>query len=400
MKSSVIAILAFVIVFSSWAQKPQIVIPFRSKNKWGYSDTLGRIKIKPKYDTVSLFDYDMVYKDNHVFAEAKLNGRPLIIDERGTVAVPPKYDYVKLINGLAEPTFIISKNNKFGLFAKGKELVAPTCDYIVDYSWEGLFQICQNHKCGLIDLNGNILIPTIYDAVEHLSYYDVTKTKDQQPGYNWKGIWDKQPVYYKIKAANTGTLSQEIPKLERLGLETESISKDNIDKFIDSVTKEFGLDSVQIKYNNLAILYKGSAKGIILTDAPKKIYFFSKSYNINYLKYFSPNSRNSWNHNSAAYIIGSLNGKYGIINEMEEQILPFIYDHIEERDGFFLLKQNGKTGFFVWNTMYPVIQPSYDAYLWKQYIPVNNGWRFTLFKIIKNGRTEFVGENGVNYFKD
>ena len=81
-------------------------------------------------------------------------------------------------------------------------------------------------------------------------------------------------------------------------------------------------------------------------------------------------------------------------------MLPFEYDGIEEKDGFFLLKQNSRIGFFIWNSVYPVVQPAYEEYIGKQHIPVNNGWRFTLFRIMKNGRGGFVGENGVAYFKD
>jgi hypothetical protein len=350
----------------------------------GYSDTLGKIKIEPKYDTVSLFDYDIVYKGNHVIAEVKLNGKPMIINEKGISVVPPKYDYIKLINGSEEPTFIISRNNKFGLFSKGKELFPAVSDWLSD-TYPGLYELHTNGKYGLINSKGEILIPVIYDQLRPMG----SKT----PGFmDWQCIsYSKEPEILSVKLPKENWHYQRVPQTEELDYNP----KDNINKIIDSATKEFGLDSVLIKYNNAAIFYKGSAKGIILPDVTKKVYIFSKRYNIHYIKYFSPWSRNSWNSNSAAYIIVSLKGKLGMINEREEQVLPFEYDNIEERDRFFLLNQNGKIGFFIWNTIHPVIQPAFDEYLWKVYIPVNNGWRFTLFKIVKNGRTGFVGETGL-----
>jgi hypothetical protein len=203
-------------------------------------------------------------------------------------------------------------------------------------------------------------------------------------------------VYYVIKPATISTLSQAPPGELLL---SDFIPKDELNKAVESVKAQYGFDSAQLK-NNAAVLYKGALPGILFPKEEKKIYFFSKPYKIHSIKYFFPGARNSWNNNSVAYIISGLSGKYGIINEREDVVLPFNYDTIEEKDEMFLLKQNAKIGFFIWNTVHPVIQPAYDEYLWKQYIPVNNGWRFTLFKVVQKGKAFFVGENGVAYFKD
>jgi hypothetical protein len=389
MKTFVFGVFACFIFFQSSSQSPQVIVPFRLGNKWGYSDTLGKIKIKPKYDSVSLFDYDMVYKGNHVFAEVKLNGKPMMINEQGAVVVPPKYDYIKLIDGLEEATFIISKNNKFGLFAKGKELFPPVSDWMADAYPGRFYEVHTNGKSGLINMKGEIVIPIIYDRLHPAG--------GKTPGFmDWQCVvYGKEPELRTVELPKENWNSQRIPEVETI----DYMSDNNIDKIIDSATKEFGFDSIQLKYQ-AAVAYKGDKRGIILPDATKKVYLFSKPYDIYHIKYFPPNSRSSWNKNSASYIIASLDGKYGMINEREEQVLPFEYDGIENSNGFFLLKQNNKIGFFIWNTVYPVIQPAYDEYIGERYIPVNNRWRFTLFKIIKNGRTGFVGENGVAYFKD
>lgn len=389
MKTLIFGVLACYIFLHSFSQSPQILVPFRMGNKWGYSDTLGKIKIKVRYDTVLLFDYDMVRKGNHVIAEVKLNGRTMMINEKGTVVVPPKYDFIKQIEGLEEPTFIISRNNKFGLFAKGKELFPPVSDYMQD-SYPGFYEVHTNGKSGLINNAGKVVIPIIYDELYRIG--------GKKTGFlDWQCIvYGKQPEVRAVKLPEENWLSQRVPETEEL----DYIPRDNLNKIIDSVTKEFALESVQLTYNNVAVIYKGATMGILLPDVTKKVYFFSKPYDIQHIKFLSPWSRNSWNKNSAAYIIAKVNGKYGVINEREEQVLPFEYDNIEEKDGFFLLKQNGKIGFFIWNTIYPVIQPAYDEYLWKQYIPVKSRWRFTLFKVVKNGRSGFAGENGVAYFKD
>ena len=95
-------ILTFTIVICLKAlavssQSLPILVPFRDGDKWGYSDTLGNIKIQPKYDTVPLFNYDMIHKGNHVIAVVKLKGKPMVINERGTIIVPSKYDYIRVV---------------------------------------------------------------------------------------------------------------------------------------------------------------------------------------------------------------------------------------------------------------------------------------------------------------
>jgi WG containing repeat len=391
MKILVLSVTACLAFLYSISQSPRILVPYRVGNKWGYSDTLGKIKIQPKYDTVSLFDYDMVFKGNHVITLVKLKGKPMAINEMGAVIVPPKYDHININWSLDEPTFFIKRNDKWGVFTKGKELFEPVYDYMDDYSYEGFYQVHSKDKWGLINSDGKIVIPVIYDQIR--------KMDNKQPGYtNWDGImWGKEPVSYTIKRANVVRLSGSGPA-ELMDL-PGFMSSEDLGEVNDSVKIEYGLDSVRMK-NYTGIVYKGAMQGLFLPTEVKKVYFFSKQYSIHHIKYFSVDERNSWNKNSIAYIIASLNGKYGMMNEAEREVLPFAYDSIEERDGFFLLKRNGKVGFFIWNTVHPVIQPAWDGYIWKVYIPVNSQWNFTLFRVEKNGKQGFVGENGIAYFKD
>jgi hypothetical protein len=391
MKILALGVLVCLSCLYSISQSPRILVPFRIGNKWGYSDTLGKIKIQPKYDTVSLFDYDMFYKSHHVIAIVKLKGKAMVINEMGTVIVPPKYDYININWRLDEPTFFIKRNNKWGLFTKGKELFPPVYDFMDDYSYVGFYRVHLHDKCGLINSEGKIVIPVIYDQI--------AKMDSKQPGYiNWDGIiWGKETVSFTTKMENVVRLSQRGPpnQQEFPGF----ISQEDLEEATDLVRKQYGLDSIKLK-NYTGIVYKGPMQGIFLPVEVKKVYFFSKQYTIQQIQYFSVNERNNWNKNSIAYIIASLNGKYGMMNEAEREVLPFVYESIEEKDEFFLLKRNGKVGFFIWNTVHPVIQPAYDKYVWKVYIPVNSQWNFTLFGVEKKGKQGFVGENGVAYFRD
>ena len=120
MKGLLVFAFALLLCTETLAQSPAILIPFRLGNKWGYSDTLGKIKIPVKYDTVPLFDYNTVYKGNHVIAIVQFKGKPMAINEKGKVIVPAKYDYINVLQNSSEVAFTVSRNGKFGVYKKGK----------------------------------------------------------------------------------------------------------------------------------------------------------------------------------------------------------------------------------------------------------------------------------------
>lgn len=375
----------------SYAQSPRILVPFRLGSKWGYSDTLGNIKIAPKYDTVSLFGYRGFRRRDHVIATAKIKGKMTIIDDAGNVLVPPKYDYVEPVIYLEDFAFSVQRNGKYGLFTKGKELFPPAYDFFRSVIG-GHFEVRKNGKYGLIDNKGKLVIPVAYEKLS----YEVSKEKPTS--LKWAGINSgNAPVFYSVEAAQVYGAS-DIPPEDVLS-EDVFVSPESLTKASGVAKTTYALDSIETR-GNAAIVYKNEKQGVLLPAERETVYFFSEPYSIGHIKYFAPAYRSEWNKHSAAYIVAGLGGKYGMINEAGVQVLPFVYDGIEERDGLFLLKKAGKIGLFIWNTIYPVIQPAYDAYLWRDHIPVSADWNFAVFRVRKNGKPGFVGENGVPFFRD
>jgi hypothetical protein len=395
MKKLILSAVACLCCLYSISQSPRILVPFRMGSKWGYSDTLGKIKIQPRYDTVSLFDYDR--GGNHVIANVRLRRKPMVINETGTVIVPPNYDHIQLINQMDDFAFYVSRNGKFGVYINGKELFPPVYDYM-DWVPGVQFKVHRNGKWGLINSEGKLVIPVIYD--------ELRETGNRQNGMvNWEGdnYGSSKRDLYTIKEGPGDESPQAFFGNVQLS-ESMHVSREDLVKAFESMKEELELDSVQFK-SSTGIVYKDSKQGALLPGEVKKVYFFSKQYNIHHIKYFATDSRNNWNKNAAAYIIADLNGKYGMMTETEKEVLPFEYDNIEVRhefsqDEFFLLTKNRKVGFFIWNTVHPVIQPAYDGYISKGFIRANNNWNFTLFRVEKNGKQGFVGENGIAFFRD
>ena len=391
MKILTVIVFALLMGIEPFAQSPAILIPFRVGTKWGYSDTLGKIKIPPRYDTVPLFDYNTVYKGNHVIAIVQFKGRPMAINEKGIVIVPPKYNFINVLQHSAEVTFIVSSNGKSGVYTKGKELFPPIYDYM-DITSYGHFKVHKDNKWGLINDAGKVVIPIAYDELRE-------KNVIQPDIVDWEVIeWGKDRESIKVKT-NLQFESPDLSVPEALGEIRGYLAPEELNKAVDAAKKEFDLDSLRLN-NYAGIVFKSKQQGIFLPLEAKKVYLFSKPYTTHGIKYFPSYDRGYLKKNSAAYITAVIDGKYGMINEKEDIILPFEYDHIEEKVGFFLLKRNRKVGFFIWNGLYPVIQPIFDDYVRKYEIPVNYNWNFILFEIIEQGKRGFVGENGISYFKD
>ncbi|MBB4807582.1 hypothetical protein HNP38_002888 [Chryseobacterium defluvii] len=97
-------------------------IPFRSKNLWGFADKTGKIKVTPKYDSVSISNDNLrwfVYKNN----------KTGVIDSSGNEKLATEYDSIerKPLHS-RDNDFYLFKNKKTGYADIGGKIIFP-CDY-------------------------------------------------------------------------------------------------------------------------------------------------------------------------------------------------------------------------------------------------------------------------------
>lgn len=76
-------LLLQLMLFSTVIVAQNVLIPFRVKDKWGYSDLTGKIKIKPAFDFTTFFEED--------YAIAYLNNRQGLINKSGKTVIPFHY---------------------------------------------------------------------------------------------------------------------------------------------------------------------------------------------------------------------------------------------------------------------------------------------------------------------
>ena len=154
--------------------------------EYGFINLLGDIVIPCKFSYVTDFSHDG-------YCEVTIaEGRMGLIDRNGVFIIPPTYQYLhhfgngicmaeneSYLRGLVSPNGVIVKfqfdnvysignayilsSEKYGLANNNGIVVYPKYDKISGYLTDDIFGVRLDDKYGLIDINGKILAPIIYE---------------------------------------------------------------------------------------------------------------------------------------------------------------------------------------------------------------------------------------------
>jgi hypothetical protein len=149
---------------------------------------------------------------------------------------------------------------------------------------------------------------------------------------------------------------------------------------------------------NLVILNKDGKQGILIPgDLPR---FFNQRYDIVKAQYNNPSFELYERYRAYALIVARLHNKYGLIDEQERIILPFIYDDMELERDYVLITRGDRQGFYKTSSVRPAIDPKYDKIIKTHYYYIDEGIGFYFFEVEHKGKKGYVGENGVEFFRD
>jgi len=117
--------------------------------------------------------------DDDVIYNGKLSGKRGLIDKKGKVILPIKYEsitYFESEDGHIDPELIkIGLDYKYGLLdERGKIILPAEYDHIKDFG-DGLLEIELNRKYGLVDRTGKIVLPVKYNEI--IGFYKDDKKK-------------------------------------------------------------------------------------------------------------------------------------------------------------------------------------------------------------------------------
>ena len=133
------------------------------------------VKSGEKYGLVKLDDevvvdciYDYIYPFGDGLAKVFLNGKYGVIDSSGKVVIPIDYDQIAVFS--KDVILLGSGSNWKCINSQGQLLSGvDTGSYAVKALFNGnRLLVCRDGKYGVVDFQGNIIIPIRYDSIEEV----------------------------------------------------------------------------------------------------------------------------------------------------------------------------------------------------------------------------------------
>ena len=342
----------------------QNLIPYRDNSLWGFCDTLGKVKVKPQFSQVNPFSEGL--------ALVQKNKKYSYCDENGIL----KLNFSDSVQNFTKKHFGFLEKGKWGIVLEKNIIVKPTYNEFI--SWGEL-----ENEDGTMELQ--IL------AKKGLKYYTI--------GLNA----NKKPIIKNIKYEES---TDAIAEYRSDFVENEQkITKRKA--AIDSIAKLYGYDSIIYmksykfnSYDNPSLFYKVKKAGnfgIILT-------YVSYTDKIEIIKTTPIVFQQVSNLGFISYdfvFIAKKNNKVGLVKNGDEEIVPIKFDEIRSYNSEFAITVlANKLGCKIFNTVYPSIENKYDDIKLDFKIYAKSNWNFLVFKVLKDNKVGYVGENGVEYFKD
>lgn len=378
------------------------LVSLNKRGKWAFFDSFGKQKTEFIYDEIALTSIDINGESESTFWKNGLilvrkNGKVAYLDKNLKEIIPfGKYDFGERFN--QNRIAIISKNHKYGIINEfGKEIVKPEYDTLEhpeeDYHESEIFEgknknyitlldkrgnkiydkikeysfnfsrlenkgqrvyIIRNLKnqCGVVDGQGKIIIPFIYDEIQdfHGTVNAIVKLKGKfgiidssnkimYPIENESIITWKDIDYYIVNKNDTaGIISKNLKTI--LNFDYQDLSPcfyDNKNRFIAKKNDKYGVIDrtgriiISFEYSEMSnwveygpgsnyhFVTKNGKKGLITKEGETVI----------------PVIYDTLFYHNEKIIILSKDGKYGVVTIQNKQVIPFIYEEIYVEFGFF-----------------------------------------------------------------
>jgi hypothetical protein len=379
----------------TYAQSHEILVPYRAGDKWGYSDTLGSIKIPPGFDSAEPFEYNDHSSPDQAYAIVSAAGMKSVINLQGKLVLSGKFEEVEinyLVNGVS---FIVQNGlGKRGVYTPAKLLVPVVHDYLNAVRNDS-YIVSKDDKYGLINSQGKLILPVEYDDIRE-------SHNDDEKDFEWKVEKEGETKTIKdnrIVRTESGVFVPPVIISDDAIPETDANWKADL-------ANKWKADSMVMAnlegHNSLWILYRKNQQAIFFEySIPEELSFFDTAYKIKNVYQLYAGMPDHEKYNASFLIHVGFNGKEGLVTEKNKVIIPASFDTIRAREEFDALElvKDGKLGLFIFNTIYPYIPPRYDNISKKNTIIVDGYWHFGIYQVVRKDKTFYLGENGVEYFK-
>lgn len=367
---------------------PYILVPYRIKNLWGFSDQAGNIKIKAIYDSVKEIKYYWTDGDTFKNLMVVTKGKEkMVINHLNQVVVPGNKGFEGFkLDSYNYKTVIVERNNKEGLYYDGKELLPCAYDHI-ERMRNLSFQMRTGSLNGLINSSGKVIVPQKFIFLN-------INFRDKQAGkVTWQASNDLKG---KSEIFEDQEVTDNTPNNHPMGSttlrSTFSLRKPGEVLMLDSMIKTLKPGYQNIKpdneYIHLIYIEKNKKKGL---------------YNANLKKIVIPCEYDDIKVSgpmNAEIIILVKKGFYGFMGEWGNVIVPPIFDTVSGRQLPHTLIKGNHVGMLTESIHY--VKPLYKSI--NYYDAVYNLKTESAFRLFVvetlTGKQGFINDDGFEYFKD
>jgi WG containing repeat len=411
----VLALSALFLIENAFCQDNGPLIPFRDGNLWGYSDTLANIKFQPVYDSVGF----MLNYGHNASACARVikNGKHGMLNEALIEIIPAKYDKIRL-NNLVE----VQKDGKWGILSyTGNEILPTLYDSILALHYINCVIASKNGKFGVLSMENKQIAAFRYEFIIHVEIpgkeaYFIAKNKGAFTCFTKDGQVihpNAQEVERLARRYENGDGVSEA--MGRDDIRRMPIEKTLVEDYLPpSKAATEGYDKVVCLGKDCSFMkaVKNDRVGLLNSQGQLIVEPIYKRLVLSYAHSNPPISCTS--RKTSAIFFLEQNGKLVCVGSNGEKLLNFdlsyvklipireagFYSFCGTSEDYFLLENGQKQGAWLLNTSYPPTQIAYEQIKYCRYLSVNNYLCFEIFEVIKDGKFGYVGENGVEYFRN
>ena len=380
----------------------------KKDNKCGVVNTKGAIIIKPEYDTIVADNYYIEqekYKFSGYIVSKKIdeNYNYGYIKYDGKILLKPEYTNISRIIDIEdnENIYLIAQNkSKTGLI-KNKEVLVDFNYKELQYNKENNILLAKkNAKLGILNLQGQEILPLKYDDLSINGEYVYTKNEDEEKYFDIKGNEIQDNTYKNIYNIDNGKYYLTIDENSLYGIldRNKQVLVENTYSYLEYLFDDYFIASnndlgiinsngevvLDFKYNIISNIENSNvvqAKIVkdntveVFSKELKSIGIFEDANIKQKENYIEVNSKNNTTYldlngkilestevfkNNNLFSIEE-NGKYGFKDKNGNIVVNCIYDEVTEFNeyGFAGIKQDGKWGVIDQNKNI-ILEPTYE----------------------------------------
>lgn len=445
------------------------VLQYKKDGKYGLIDFSGNEITSPKYDSIESLSYKegcLIIKQNDKVGLINMKGKEIIepeyysivadgyyneetkykavgfvvcnrtnegyrygyINSKGEKMLEPIYNSVQRVTEIVDDNnvyLMVEKNGQAGLI-KNKDIIVECQNEEIEYNRKNqVFAIKRALKYGVVDMNGNSVLPVEYDDIWFISENINVKKGDETYIYTAKGekienteysaIIETENKQFKITIKNEKYGIASLDNIEIVNNKYQYIEYAYNNYFIVTedekvgVLNELGEEKVGFNYSVIQKVKNTNVLQAINTDT-KIIDFYDanmiKIYTVSdatvysedgYIKILSDNDRKYFDKNgkelsnkeifkSNKLFASSKDGKWGFVDSEDNIIVEDKYDMVTEFNeyGFAGIRLNEKWG-VVDKDGNVIVEPKYENIDWAEpefvnkYCKLNFGYGFEYY---------------------